>query len=172
VQRQATLTRMWWVKGEQPVIKMEGFGDKIHIYGVLHPALHEMHFNLSKHLRSSDLCGFLEFLLKEYPAGHLHIVLDNAPAHHSRFTEEFAAQHSDRIELIHLPTYSPKLNPIEKCRAYLRKNLTHNTYFSSRYEFKYKLLRFLVKRTKPHEDLKHFCDIYYETGPMSVLAMA
>jgi putative transposase len=100
------------VKGEQSVIKMEGFGDKIHIYGVLHASRSEIHFNFSKRLRSGNLCDFLTDLLAIYPTGRYHVVLDNASVHHSLFTEDFVAQHSNRIEIIHLPTYSPKLNQL------------------------------------------------------------
>jgi len=171
VQRQATLTRLWWVKGEQPQVKMEGFGDRQHVYGVLDPARSEFHFKFAGGVDSREFCLFLDGLRCLYPSGHLFIVLDNAPAHHSQVTLAYVESLGDRIKLLYLPPYSPKLNPIEKFWKYLRQQVTHNTYFATHDEFKFRLLKFLVQHTEPRAELVPFSEIYYRNDPISVLAL-
>jgi hypothetical protein len=52
----------------------------------------------------------LEYVRVQNPVGKLWIVLDNVRIHHARTVTERAAELE---EFVHLPLYSPDLNPIE-----------------------------------------------------------
>ncbi len=43
----------------------------------------------------------------------------------------FLAAHSDQIELVTLPTYSPQLNPVERFWKHLRRKVPHNAFFQT-----------------------------------------
>lgn len=60
-----------------------------------------------------DAKVFLEFLkstLKQYPERKIVMTLDNAKIHHVKLVQPFLTKMKDRIELMYLPPYSPKLN--------------------------------------------------------------
>jgi len=41
------------------------------------------------------------------------------------------AAHQEEIELVTLPTYSPKLNRVERFWKHLRRRVTHNAFFQT-----------------------------------------
>ena len=57
--------------------------------------------------------------------------MDNYIIHHSRKTNQVLERYADRLMVVALPTYSPKLNPIELLWKYLRRKVTHNHLFDS-----------------------------------------
>lgn len=61
--------------------------------------------------RKENVISFLSSVRKRNPTGRIVMVLDNFRPHHSPETLEFAE--SMNILLVHLPPYSPDLNPIE-----------------------------------------------------------
>jgi transposase len=58
---------------------------------------------------------FIEFLqrLIEHRSGKLFWIVDRHPVHRETVVQEWLAQHSQAIELVYLPSYSPQLNPVE-----------------------------------------------------------
>ncbi|MEO9310106.1 MAG: transposase [Nitrososphaera sp.] len=76
---------------------------------------------VSEKARSAEFISFLEYVREQNPVGKLWIVLDNARIHHARTVTERAAELE--IEFVHLPPYSPDLNPIEFGCKDLKKEL-------------------------------------------------
>jgi len=144
VQRSASLTRMWWKIGEQPAIKICGGRERVHILGVLDFTGSKARFQFSETLGAKGFLMLLRGLLTTYPDEKLYVVLDNARAHHAKIVQEYVKRYKDRIELVFLPPYSPKLNPIEKFWQYLREMVTHNTYFEDFEKFKRIITEFLL----------------------------
>ena len=58
------------------------------------------------------------------PGAHALLVMDGAGYHHSA-----ELKMPDNVTPIHLPPYSPELNPVENIWAYLRGNKLANTVF-------------------------------------------
>jgi len=65
------------------------------------------------------------------PARKKHVVVDNYRIHFAKSVQVFLAEHQDEIELVCLPTYSPKLNPVERFWKHLRRQATHNHFFQA-----------------------------------------
>jgi len=42
---------------------------------------------------------------------------------------ELVAQYEDHLELVPLPTYSPKLSPMERLWKHMPRQVTHNHFF-------------------------------------------
>ena len=81
-----------------------------------------------------DADVFLQFLknvLKRYPLGKIVLILDNARIHHAKLLEPFLQEHKDRLELVFLPPYSPKLNLIEGLWGWLKSDVINNVFFAS-----------------------------------------
>ena len=64
-------------------------------------------------------------------ARKIYVVIDNYRIHFAKPVLAFLQAHQDRIELVCLPTYSPKLNPVERFWKHLRRRVTHNTFFQT-----------------------------------------
>ena len=63
-----------------------------------------------------------------YPAPlffHLTIVADNAKIHHARKVEQGLAAHP-RFEVLYLPTYCPRANPLERAFGDVHDKCTRN----------------------------------------------
>ena len=63
-----------------------------------------------------------------YPATqfeHIYVVVDNAKIHKAAMVEKWLAEHP-RFELLYLPTYCPRANPIERAFGDVHDNCTRN----------------------------------------------
>lgn len=63
-------------------------------------------------MNSQTLIKFLERLIKDTDQ-KVFLILDNLRVHHSKPVKEWLAGHQEEMELFHLPSYSPELNPDE-----------------------------------------------------------
>lgn len=127
-----TLTRCWAVKGHQPEVLTLGGRKRQHLIGALDPQKGRVYVEFIDTLKAPQFQEFLEGVIKFYrEAGKIVMVLDNARAHHAKFLKPFLEEVKDKLELVFLPPYSPNLNPIERVWKFMRKKVTHNTFFST-----------------------------------------
>ncbi len=61
----------------------------------------------------------------------IYVVVDNYRIHFAKPVLSLLTTHSDRLELVTLPTYSPQLNPVERFWKHLRRKVTHNAFFQT-----------------------------------------
>ncbi len=149
---------MWSLKGQQPEILTYGGRQRQQLVGAVEPLFGRVHVAFSDTLKSEQFQHFLEGLLARYPdARKVLIVLDNARAHHSKYLEPFLEAHKDKLELLFLPPYSPDLNPMEWFWKFLRKQVTHNTFFDSFKKFQQALIKFIRKFKLPSQEIKMRC---------------
>ena len=67
----------------------------------------------------------------EQPARKKYVVVDNSRIHFAKPVLAFLQAHQDEIELVCLPAYSPKLNPVERFWKQLRRQVTHHHFFQT-----------------------------------------
>lgn len=153
-----TFTRMWSLKGHQPEIYTYSGRKRQHLVGAVDPIEGDLHVAFSDTLKAQQFQHYLEGLLARYShSKKLIIVLDNARAHHSKELEPFLVANKDRLELVFLPPYSPDLNPMEWFWKFLRKMITHNTFFGTFKEFQRALIKFIVKHKTSSPEIKTRC---------------
>ncbi|MHB1811680.1 MAG: transposase [Thermoplasmataceae archaeon] len=95
---------------------------------------------------------FLEFLSTvhaRFPDSIL--VLDNAMYHHAGIITDYAFLIG--VDLLFLPSYSPKLNPIERVWKLVKKNANHNRYFQLLSDLGGALVGEFSKYSKPNREL-------------------
>ena len=68
---------------------------------------------------SDKLIEFLEALIKDADR-KVFLILDNLRVHHSKPVKAWLAEHTQKIEVFYLPSYSPELNPDERLNADLK----------------------------------------------------
>lgn len=150
VQRSATVRRMWADKGTQPKVKVCGGRERMHLLGILDCTEGRGWFFSKPRLDSERLIAFLCALMCVYLKMPLHIVPDNTPAHRAKGVKKFAVKQGRGLERIYLSPYSPRLNSIEKLWAYLRGEVTHNTYYDSFEAFQGEVVEFLRRFRAPN----------------------
>jgi len=149
---------MWSLKAHQPEIYTYGGRKRQQLVGVVEPLEGNLHVAFSNMLKATQFQHFLEGLLARYPSSKkLVIVLDNARAHHSKELEPFLKTNKNRLELVFLPTYSPNLNPMEWFWKFLRKMVTHNTFFGTFKEFQRALMKFILRHKVSSAEIKTRC---------------
>ena len=117
-----------------------------------------LHVAFSEMLKATQFQHYLEGLLARYPAPKkLIMVLDNARAHHSKELKPFLDANKDRLELVFLPPYSPDLNPMEWFWKFLRKMVTHNSFFPTFKDFLRALIKFIVKHKTSSPEIMTRC---------------
>ncbi len=102
----------WAPIGQTPVVESTGKRESIGMASAI-SMRGAMHWMIYEGMMDSAL--FIEFmnLLIHDIRGKIFLIADNAPYHKSRETSDWLKEHSNRIELFFLPSYSPDLNPDE-----------------------------------------------------------
>ncbi len=149
---------MWSLKGQQPEVSMYGGRQRQHLIGAVDPLEGKVHVAFSDTLKAQQFRHFLEGLLARYmDAGKILLVLDNARAHHSKELEPFLETNKEKLELLFLPPYSPDLNTMEWFWKFLRKQVTHNTFFDTFKKFQRTLIKFILNFKLPSIEIKTRC---------------
>jgi transposase len=118
----------WMPKGAQVEVLTPGTNEKRYLAGALNVSTG----TLTHRVWYSKITGlFLDLLTtldRTYPApafSRLAVVADNAKIHHAGEVEKWLAAHP-RFELLYLPTYCPKANPIERAFGDVHDKCTRN----------------------------------------------
>ena len=90
------------------------------------PSIEERH-------RSKEFITFMNHLLRAYPSGELHVILDNVKSHDSKEVKEWHRQPPNRRLVFHfIPTYSSWLNLAEVLFNLLQAKVLRRGVFPSK----------------------------------------
>lgn len=101
--------RTWSLKGKQWIIPTHGKNGGVKLLGILNYETGHVHCIEEERYDAEVFLAFLKGVLKLYPTGRIVIILDNARIHHAKLLESFLQENKDRLRLIFLPPYSPRL---------------------------------------------------------------
>jgi transposase len=135
------------VKGHRPEVGTRDCKDLLYAFAVVNTVTASLHSNLldsparakrttgkSKTRRLQEaFAAHLRHVGRLYPAdrhGRVVLIIDNAPWHRGGPVDEALAD-NPHLEFKRLPSYSPKLNVIERFWKLLRRRATHNRLFDS-----------------------------------------
>ncbi len=94
--------------------------------------------------RSREFVSFMNQLLREYPTGEIHVILDNVITHRSKEVKAWHAKPSHRRVVFHfVPTYSSWLNLIEVLFSLLERNVLRRGVFPTKDDLAEKLLAYI-----------------------------
>ena len=126
--------RGWSKQGQQRKIETPRQNTKPYGAGLIHWISGQLCWASSEH---KDHALVRSVLTQLTPAGgsdagrKKYVVVDNDRIHFAKPVQAFLAEHQEEIELICLPTYSPKLNPVERFWKQLRRQVTHTHFFQT-----------------------------------------
>jgi transposase len=118
----------WMPKGEQVEVMTPGTNEKRYLAGALDLTTGTITHCVWYRKQTGIFIDLLETLDRTYPAplfSHLTVVADNAKIHHAQKVQQWLAAHP-RFELLYLPTYCPRANPIERAFGDVHDKCTRN----------------------------------------------
>ena len=129
--------RCWTRVGEQRKVPTPGVNQKRYGFGTLDYVSGTLLTHFAEHKDGVGFSALIDAVVERYCSSDIGrdqkvvLVLDNYGVHRSKRSQAIFAKYADRLEVFHLPTYSPKLNLIELIWKQLRANVTHNHLFKS-----------------------------------------
>lgn len=121
------VTRVWTIQGDRPVLPRQNGFKSSYFIGAVCPETGKKHALLFDGLDFRVMNLFLEDFSKTLAKNiHVVMVIDGAGWHKS---EELVVPKN--ISLLHLPPYSPELNPIEQVWCYLKSNFLSGRIFKN-----------------------------------------
>ena len=122
-------------------------------YTTVCPATGETFSIISPQNDTQAMTVFLKHLSRSFIQYNIAIVLDSAGWHRSK-----ALQIPKNISLIHLPPYSPELNPVEHIWDYIREQKGFNNHsFNSLDDVESQLMAALKEINQENEKIKSLC---------------
>jgi transposase len=127
----------WTRRGEQRRIPTPGQNQKRYGFGAVNFMTGKVSRFIGERKNSDHFCTLVEQVVEDYCAGEtwqgpkVVLIVDNYIIHRSKKTNRVLERYADRLMVVALPTYSPKLNLIELLWKYLRRKVTHNHLFDS-----------------------------------------
>lgn len=123
--------RIWAKKGSKPQLPFWFSSKKANIFGALIDGK-KMYYEWYDKLNAHSFVQFIQrFITVLEPTKRYVFILDNAPAHKAKMTQEFIKSVSKNIFVEFLPPYSPQLNCIETCWKIVRHDVTSSNYFKT-----------------------------------------
>ena len=96
--------------------------------------------------RSREFIAFMNQLLRTYPSGELHVILDNVKSHDSKEVKKWHAQPRHKRVVFHfIPTYSSWLNLAEVLFNLLQAKALRRGIFSSKQDLVTAIMSYIQK---------------------------
>lgn len=137
----------WFERGKQKIIKTFGKHRGVKFMGCLDYESGDIYCEEHEAYNAQRFQEFLKNVLMRY-SGKIVLVLDNAKIHHATLIQPFLEENHDRLELLFLPPYSPKLNPIEGLWKWLKEKVINNVFYSGIDEIRKNVNDFLAEIAK------------------------
>lgn len=116
-----------WVKHDMvPAVARQMVREYIYAYSALSPQTGDCFSMIAPCCNTNAMNSFLEQLCEQYNGYRIVLILDKAGWHTSK-----GLNLPDNIALMHLPPYSPELNPVELLWRETRRKHFHNRIFTS-----------------------------------------
>ena len=107
--------RCWCTKGVRPSVPCHHIREYCYAFGAVEPTTGDRFFLVMPYCNTDCMNVFLEYLSKEYPNDQILLVCDGAGWHKSKDLKV-----PGNITLLHIPPYTPEMNPIEQIWKQLR----------------------------------------------------
>ena len=140
----------WTKRGQQRKVPTPGQNVKRYGFGAANFRTGQLTHHIGERKNSDNFIQLIEQVVATYCPGPVWqgpkvvLVIDNYIIHRSKKTAAVLAKYADRLEVMALPTYSPKLNLIERLWKHLRRKVTHNYLFDCIADLVAAVTRFLT----------------------------
>lgn len=123
--QQGTLTHVWAETGSRPTAVKQTEYEWLYVFAAVNPLNGESTAILTPTVNTDYMNEHLRFISEQVgDKRHVVLVLDQAGWHVAK-----ALKVPPNLTLLHLPPYSPELNPVERLWAYLKSHYLSNRVF-------------------------------------------
>jgi len=148
--------RSYAPKGKTPVIRLSAKRNSINMISTVTNQGKVRFMLYEENMCAKTLIKFMERLVKD-SAKKVFLILDNLRVHHSKVVKTWLEEHADNIEVFHLPSYSPELNPDEYLNCDLKAGVHSRAPARDKKGLKKKLISHMRKLQKmPARVVKYF----------------
>jgi len=124
--RISDIRKCWCPKPYRPLCKAMITHEYTYAYAAVSVADGQMDSLILPHVNSACMQIFLDEVAKRHPENRIIMILDGAGWHKAG-----TLAIPENMKLLHLPPYSPELNPVEHLWDELREKYFHNKVFDS-----------------------------------------
>jgi len=130
----------------------------VRVAGTLDAVSGQTCFREAPRFTVDELLRFYRQVLAQYAnRTMIYLVQDNWPVHFHGRVQAFLLQHP-QLQVLRLPTYAPRLNPVEKTWKWVRQQFSHAHPYSDDFgEFREHLSTCLTEMRAQPEVLRHYC---------------
>jgi transposase len=132
----------------------------VRVAAVLDAITGQTYYRQASKITVPQLIKSYQQVLDAYPqALMVYLIQDNWPVHKHPTVMAFLARNS-RLQVLFLPTYAPRLNPIEKLWRWAKQTLCHDHPFCDNFtDFKAQLGLCLDDAATKPAYIKHYCGL-------------
>lgn len=113
--------RTWAVRGKTPIVPTTGARFGCNMVSAISPRGAMRFMLIPGKLNAEVFVDFLKRLMRNWPRP-VFLIVDGHPVHKSVGVSKFVASTEGRLQLFHLPPYSPELNPDEQVWNHLKNH--------------------------------------------------
>ena len=118
----------------------------VQLYAALEAQAGKVVSRIEERHRSREFIAFMNDLLRAYPLGELHVILDNVKSHDSKEVKEWHERPRNRRVLFHfIPTYSSWLNLAEVLFNLLQAKVLRRGVFPTRRDLVTAIMSYMEK---------------------------
>jgi transposase len=148
--------KAWLPKGAPTYILSNTGRNRLNINGLYNPHTNEVIVTYHKTINAQAVIETFEALQKKHSTmENLYVFADNAKYYTCAVIKAYLAE-NPAIKLIHLPTYSPNLNLIERLWKYTRKIVINPVYYEKFSEFTTAIKSFFETIDQHKDELNSF----------------
>ena len=144
----------WFKKGTRPRVKIKLGYKNFYLYSAVDHKSGESFSLFMDYVNTECMNVYLEALSNEYSYEQVALIVDGAGWHKSK-----SPKLPNNIKLIHLPPYSPELNPVERHWLYIKNNVLRNKIYDTVADLEPSLCEFLKSITP--EIMSSICSANY-----------
>ena len=118
--------KCWAFEGYRPTVVSQKIREYRYLFGSVDPFTGDSYFMIYSHCDTTVMNHYFKQLSEHFKDDYILLVCDNAAWHKSK-----GLIIPNNIELIHIPPYTPEMNPIEQIWDEIREKHFANIYFKS-----------------------------------------
>jgi transposase len=142
------IQKTWFLRGKQRIIPTMGKHRGVKLLATVDYGTGKIVWQEDEQYTAETFLSFLKKVVTEYPTGKIVMVLDNARIHHAKLLTPFLNEVKDRLELVFLPPYSPKLNAVEGLWKWLKSDVINNVFYHTVVEIRTNVQQFMEEVMK------------------------
>ena len=148
--------RSYAPRGQTPVIRLSVKRTSVNMISAITNQGKVRFMLFDEKMNAKVLIKFMRRLIKD-SLKKVFLILDNLQTHHSKIVKQWLVEHGDKIEVFHLPPYSPELNPDEYLNCDLKAGVHSQPPSRTKKGLKKKVVSHMRKIQKiPSRVVKYF----------------